>query len=212
MGPAVEPPFSKVTDTERPVASAARPKPSSATARPVVQVATAAAGRFHLLTRVVALLDSDRLVPHGPAPGDRKRQRLDAVGKILVHVLALREAENYVPNRVLSRVPRQQSKVVSARLDCLKQLTPHQRGHFDMKHGFGDALDGDGVTGDQRHLYQGADPRVLRALREGFGRDLLGRLETISREGALDERDFAAIGPGVVAELRGLLKLLDSVI
>jgi hypothetical protein len=178
----------------------------------LVQVATTAAGRFRELTRVVALLDSDRLVPRGPAPGDDKQRRLHSAGKILVHVLRLREAENYVPNAVLGRVPRRHARAVAARLHCLKQLSPTQRGHFDMKYGLGAAFDGATVAGPQHALYQAVNPRILRGLQDGFGKDLLSRLERVSLEGGVSEQDFASLGPGVVAELRSLLTMLDSVI
>jgi hypothetical protein len=170
----------------------------------VAKVAMAEVSRFSLCIRVAALLDSDRFVPGDRTRSHDKADQLSAAG-VLVQVLELREAENYVPNRVLAGCgkPREADKKLSA----LKRLTPDQRGHFDMKKGF--AVGGT-VRAEQTGLYQGLDTRDLVALRGGFGTDLLRRLDEMSTH--LTEHDFDSIGPRVVQELRALLGKIASVI
>lgn len=170
----------------------------------VERVAKQEAERFKRLKRVAALFDSDRLVPGASTGSHEKADRLRAKG-VIVHVLEFREAENYVPNRILAGVHYQRK--THQKLQHLKQLSPPQRAHFDMKHGFRKTR---GISAEQQSLYQGLPPATVRGLDEGFGEHLLRWLEASS--GSLTERDFASLGDDVVAELRALLGKLTSVI
>jgi hypothetical protein len=172
----------------------------------LVVVATDAITRFRRVPRVGALLDSDRLVPGQRTLAYDKRDQLRQAG-VAVHVLELREAENYVPNRVLAAA--RSRAATSRRLDHLKQLNPQQRGHLDMKKGFGPAHQPPVVPIAQRGLYGGVDAAVLRALRGGFGSGLLQRMNECHD---LREQDFAHLGDDVTDELRRMLATLSSVI
>ncbi|WP_422771853.1 hypothetical protein ACN28C_01655 [Plantactinospora sp. WMMC1484] len=166
----------------------------------LVKAALAAGNRFRRVIRVVAVLDSDRLIPRQRTGSHDKATTLQELD-IGVHVLVRREAENYVPDRVLAGIG--QLAEASARLDRLKHLTPEQRGHYDMKHGFSRLHRSAEVTGAHQQLFPDLDHRTRSALHDGFGSDLLSRMYTY-RE-ALTEHDFARLGDGVVAELRELL-------
>lgn len=171
------------------------------------EVAQRTAARFHKCIRVVALLDSDRMVPGQGTQSHAKANSLSQLG-IVVHVLELREAENYVPNRVLACIgrPRQASK----KLDLLKRLTSDQRGHFDMKKGFGPVTDKAVVPAQQIDLYSDVAQEVIDGLRGGFGNSILKRMYELSDR--LTEEDFAGIGSGIVDELRDLLAKLSNAI
>jgi hypothetical protein len=171
----------------------------------LVGVAEEAAYGFRRLTRVAVVLDSDRMTPSRRTRAHDKADRLAKSG-IVVHVLELREAENYVPNRVLAAT----GKGAIRRLQLLRHLTPAQRGHFDMKEGFGPANGPPVVRPEQLALYADVDQRVLNGLRGGLGRDLLQQMETMSE--SLHERDFASLGTDVPDELRRMLDSLTSVI
>lgn len=168
------------------------------------RVAKRNAARFKKVKRVAALLDSDRMLPDQSTSSHAKADRLRAEG-VVVHVLEFREAENYVPNRVLAGV--RYHRGTHQRLEHLKRLTQVQRAHFDMKHGFGHT---NGIPPAQRSLFESVAPGTVRGLREGFGSSLLQRLEEASDY--LTERDFASLGDDVVAELRAMLDKLASVI
>lgn len=170
----------------------------------VVKVSKVNANRFRLVKRVAALLDSDRLLPGQQTKAHKQAAHL-ASGGVIVHVLEFREAENYVPNRVLAGT--RNHGWASVKLTHLKRLTEQQRAYFDMKKGF--AASGE-ILPDQRLLYASLGVRVTQELRGGFGSDLLRRLEEDSA--TLTERDFDGLGTGVVPELRGLLDKLASVI
>ena len=171
----------------------------------LVKVAEAVAARYRRRVRTAALLDSDRLLPGQQTISHRKAERLAQIG-VVVHVLELREAENYVPHRVLRRPGRFGDGAQKA--DLLLRLTPEQRGHFDMKNGFGPASRP--VPVEQAILFGRLDPTTLTGLRGGFGKDLLRRMADGCAD--LTERDFAALGAEVAAELRTLLATVTSVI
>ncbi|MFC6020413.1 hypothetical protein ACFP2T_30115 [Plantactinospora solaniradicis] len=166
----------------------------------LVKVAEKAARRFRRVVRVVAVLDSDRLIPRQRTGSHDKADRLVGL-RVAVHVLARREAENYVPYRVLAGVGRPAD--ASARLRWFKQLTPEQRGHYDMKHGFSKVHKSTTATNAFQELFPDLDQRTRSGLHDGFGTDLLERMHT-HRDG-LTEHDFAQLGADVVAELRALL-------
>lgn len=171
------------------------------------QVAQNAISRFRCRIRVVALLDSDRLVPGEHTQAHIKAARLEEAG-IAVHVLELREAENYVPNRILGRIhPRREAM---RRLNYLKLLNAEQRGHFDMKQGFGPMTGPPIVPPSQRSLYSSISQQSLRGLRGGFGNELLRKMEEASVH--MTEDDFASVGDQVVSELRSMLDKISGVI
>jgi hypothetical protein len=171
----------------------------------LVKVAEVVAGRYRRLVRVVALLDSDRMIPRQRTPNHDKAERLHKAG-VVVHVLALREAENYVPHRVLKEVGRVSD--ASRKLALLRQLTPEQRGHLDMKVGFGRADQPPTIHAEQAELFGPLEQQVLLGLRGGFGKDLLKRME--QNKATLTEQDFVSLGPEVAADLRALLVALAS--
>ncbi|WP_431904548.1 hypothetical protein [Micromonospora carbonacea] len=169
----------------------------------VPKVAREHAVRYRRLIRVVALLDSDSLIPGQRTANHDQADKL-AAEKITVHVLALREAENYVPHRVLAGIGR--AKDASRRLTALKRLTPQQRGHLDIKNGLGSRKPS--AVEKQRELFQDLDLAVQLGLRDGFGDNVLERLA--EQRGRVTEQDFAALGDEVVAELRTLLDKIAS--
>ncbi|MFI6540840.1 hypothetical protein ACIBHY_50860 [Nonomuraea sp. NPDC050547] len=160
---------------------------------------------FRRVKRAAALLDSDRWAPGTPEKNAHRVQELRALG-IKIHVLALREAENYVPNKTLRAVrPHRESSV---RLGHLRRLTPDQRGYFDMKHGFKKTQ---GVPEQQQQLFADAASDVLDGLSEGFGQDLLKVFESTADR--LTEADLARdVGEAVPGELRGLVAMLREIL
>jgi hypothetical protein len=172
-----------------------------------VKVAEAAAGRYRRVPLVSALLDSDRMVPGQRTAAHDKADRLRMLG-IAVHVLEFREAENYVPNRVLRGVGR--AREASRRLELLRQLTLRQRAYLDMKVGFGPVNQPPRVHPAQQDLFRDVHQQVLIGLRGGFGNDLLRQMADTSE--SLTEQDFASLGDGVAAELRSMLLTVSSVI
>lgn len=174
----------------------------------VYKVAVDEAQRFRELCRVVVLLDSDRMVPEQSTSSHDKADALKR-SKIRVHVLELREAENYVPNKVLAATVRDKE---SARvLALVKKLTPEQRGHFDFKKGFGGKGRTPTIPQQQRRLYGSLEESAVRTLSDGFGTGLLATMHDRYRAG-LTEEDFSGVGPSVAAELRALVALVWSVV
>lgn len=159
---------------------------------------------FRRVKRAAALLDSDRLAPGTPEKNAHRIAELRALG-VRIHVLTLREADNYVPNRVLHA--ERPFRLSSARLDHLKKLDHDQRGHFDMKHGFKKT---NGVPEQQRELFAFVDSKTINGLQDGFGQGLLTAFESMSDR--LTDADLARdIGEDVPGELRGLLAMLREI-
>ncbi|MBB2913623.1 hypothetical protein FHS43_004932 [Streptosporangium becharense] len=172
--------------------------------------APSARERFRRTSRVALFLDSDRLTPGETTKCHRLAERLEPLG-IAVHILNLREAENYIPSEVLRGAlrPREASRL----LDQLTQLTPEQRGHFDMKHGFPKAReDGLRVPPGHQNLYDGVPDRVIDKLRTGFGTKLTELLEREAASGKLTAEHFEDLGKGVVEELHAILTMLRKII
>ncbi|GLZ09541.1 hypothetical protein Acsp03_70070 [Actinomadura sp. NBRC 104412] len=160
---------------------------------------------FRRCSRAATLLDSDRLAPGTPEKNADRIAELRALG-VRVHVLTLREAENYVPNKVLHAVKPIRNS--SARLTHLKQLDHDQRGHFDMKHGFRKTS---GVPEQQRRLFAGTPAKVITGLNDGFGQHILEVFESMADR--LSEADLARdVGEDVPDELRGLLAMLREIL
>lgn len=174
------------------------------------KVARAAAERFRRWRRVVALYDSDRWLPGTRFEHEEHAEELRRE-KVTVHVLLLREAENYVPHKVIAASGRRY-RVVSRKLGHLRKLSVEQRGHFDMKHGFREGLRRGAphlaFRPEQADLFHGIPPEVRLGLDDGFGQDLLKHLFT--HRAALCERDFDHLGPAAVADLRAMLDAITS--
>jgi hypothetical protein len=168
---------------------------------------------FRLVPRVALLLDSDRLAPGSSTACHRIADKARQAG-VEAHVLEFREAENYVPNRVLAPNGRRRDTAeTSRRLTALKELSPVQRAHFDMKSGFG-TRGGTQVTPDPAHagLYDDLSPRTLVKLSSGFGSGLTKRMEEMASQGRLTGSDLSALGEGVVEELRRILHMLRTIV
>lgn len=170
------------------------------------QVAVSEVEKFKVLKRVVALLDSDRLNPGARTSSHLKQEAMRQVG-VIVHVLEMREAENYVPNRVLAFTDNRTA--TSAKLTYLKKFTPDQRAYFDIKKGFA-SRGGAAVHADQADLYKGIRPAAIAALSDGFGTKVLQVLH--QNRTSLTVQDFAKIDSSVVIELERLLQAIESVI
>ncbi|WP_157036210.1 hypothetical protein [Streptomonospora alba] len=162
--------------------------------------------RFRRTKRVAVLLDSDRLQPGQSTKSHRTADELRQLGA-WVHVLELREAENYVPNKVLAAVT--PHKQVGRRIDALKLLSAQQRGYFDMKKGFAGKPQPSTNHGD---LYSDLEDTTVDVLGSGFGDNLTKLLEREAAPGKITASDFESIGKGVVEELRGLLAMLRRII
>ncbi|MEU6021349.1 hypothetical protein [Micromonospora sp. NPDC047134] len=171
----------------------------------VVRVVREHVSRYRQLIRVVALLDSDSLIPQ-QRTGNHDRADELAGMDVKVHVLTRREAENYVPHRVLATIGKH--KETSRKLSLLRRLTPQQRSHIDMKHGFTKAERSKAVRDQLQQLFHDLELEVRLGLHDGFGDDLLERLALWQEQ--LTERDFATLGEDVVDELRKLLDLVAS--
>ncbi|NKE57242.1 hypothetical protein FXN61_10505 [Lentzea sp. PSKA42] len=164
-------------------------------------------GKFKIKPRVVALLDSDRLNPGEKTLSHSKANEMRAAG-ILVHVLELREAENYAPNRILALTGK--PGITSTKLKNLKKLNSDQRGYFDMKKGFAVKNSDPAIKPTQLALYAGISPVVVAALGEGFGVNIL---ECLHRYRAgLKVEEFDRIGAGVAQEIETLLSVIESVV
>ncbi|MER5643871.1 hypothetical protein [Streptosporangium sp. NPDC002524] len=166
--------------------------------------------RFRRTSRVALFLDSDRLVPGETTKCHKLAEQLEPLG-VAVHVLELREAENYVPNEVLRGALR--PREASLLLDHLKKLTPEQRGYFDMKHGFPRPREGAPRTPPgHQDLYDEVPDQVIDKLRAGFGTKLSELLESEAASGKLVARHFEDLGKGVVEELCSILTMLRKII
>ena len=163
-------------------------------------VAADVARRFRRLIRIVAFLDSDRLTLNGP--GNNHQAEKLAEHCAYVHLLAWREAENYVPDAVLSRCVA--ASVAGETMRSLQKLMPHQRAVYDMKYGFLKIKD------EQRDVFADLEETVQAALRHGFGRHVLATLFDLRAE--LTAADFEAVDSGAADELRALLDAIDRIV
>lgn len=174
------------------------------------QVALAQADRFRRWCRVVVVYDSDRWQADTPFAHEEHVEQLHKID-ITVHVLLLREAENYVPHKVIAGSAHRH-RTLSKKLAYLRWLSVEQRGHFDMKHGFKKGLDRKAprvaIRPEQAGLFHGLPREVRLGLHDGFGEDLLKELHK-HRE-ALCERDFDHLGTEAVADLRAMLDKITS--
>jgi hypothetical protein len=177
----------------------------------VLTVAAEQHKRFKQVARVGLMLDSDRMFPGDAAKYDGRAAELQQIG-VHVHVLELREVENYMPNRVLAAAASKRPKTME-KITHLRCLTHEQRGHFDMKRGF-KAKHGDHaeVHVKQTELFAGIPDTVIVGLREGFGEGLTALMEREAKVGKIAETDFDSLGPTVRGELRALMTLLLQIV
>ncbi|MEU2876071.1 hypothetical protein [Streptomyces sp. NPDC007070] len=173
----------------------------------LLRITSIAVGKYRVQPRVIALLDSDRMIPNQTTDSHRKAEQIQKLG-INTHVLQMREAENYAPNRVLITIGRR--KEAHRKLTHLKKLSKEQRDHYDMKLGFGPEDKQPRIPQDQVDLYKDLDISIILGLRGGFGKNILSKLEEMSP--TLTSRDFDALGEDVSSELRSLLNKISSVI
>lgn len=156
------------------------------------------------LGRVVCFVDSDRLSGTEEAQSARVVEAARIRG-VVVHVLKLREAENYLPNRVLGTIePRRHS---SRKLDALKRLSLSQRGYFDMKAGF-QAAKRHPDRKKRQDLLFGERLNDCPALENGFGDGLLVRFHLMSDHVSVS--DFDSLG--VTDELNELCDTIEGVL
>ncbi|MEU4541436.1 hypothetical protein AB0G15_42060 [Streptosporangium sp. NPDC023825] len=178
----------------------------------VPKVVAAERARFRRVARVAFLLDSDRMVPGSTSKHEKTADGLRDLG-VPGHVLVFREAENYVPNKILAAVSGLTRAELAKRIAHLKDLTPDQRAYFDFKTGFWNkkkcCLE---ISPEQQELYESLSERMVQGLGAGFGEKLSRLLEREAKAGNLQESDFAALGSGVCEELRGLLALLREIV
>jgi hypothetical protein len=171
------------------------------------RITSAAVEKYRVRPRVVALLDSDRMVPGQRTDSHRKAEEIQNLG-VDTHVLEMREAENYTPNRVLITIGKRIETY--PRLSHLKRLSKEQRAHYDMKFGFGSTDKQPKIPQEQADLYKNLGISVILGLRGGFGKHILSKLEEMSPN--LTPRDFESLGDEVASELRSLLNKISSVI
>jgi hypothetical protein len=164
-------------------------------------------GLFKTQIRVAAMMDSDRLLPGERTDAHDKADMLRKSGAV-VHVLELREIENYIPNRALAAV--RPHRTSSNRLKFLKELSSDQRGVYDMKIGFGPASSSPKIPPKQIPIFANLSQQTLRGLRSGFGKNVAGCMTQMV--GSLTERDFGGISASVVAEIRTLLQNIAGIL
>lgn len=164
--------------------------------------------RFLRHVRVVFILDSDRLVPGARSKHDRNVAAMLDMG-VSGHLLKFREAENYIPLKVLAASggsPTERSK----KLHQVKSLNPGQRAHYDVKKGFWSGKTNSYVVPpEQEDLFGSVDPKVIRGIGKGFGDGMCGVFEREAIAGRLNEADLDL---EAVEDMRAMLRLLDEII
>ncbi|WP_328608059.1 hypothetical protein OG943_02705 [Amycolatopsis sp. NBC_00345] len=171
-------------------------------------VARADRENFSNIVRVFALLDSDKLTPEQQTKSHKKAQRLAELG-IKVHVLEMREAENYVPNQILALCGASRTKS-SRKITHLKKLTKEQRAYFDMKHGFGPEDQPARIHEKQIDLYLGLSEQTKNALCGGFGNSILKTFNEHSR--TISSKVYDGMTINSVKEVKELLSAIQSIL
>jgi hypothetical protein len=164
-------------------------------------VAAAEAARFRRVVRVVAFMDSDRETPDHESDTLKSADKTRAI-PIEVHVLTFREAENYVPDKVLRQVGKSTESAV--KVAALARLPRQHRRHVDIKNGFKKGFQ----PPHQRTAFGAVPNDVLNDLKPGFGGTVLRTLFEMRLD--LCEDDFVAMDPEAADDLRKLLALIDS--
>lgn len=163
------------------------------------------ADRFAHFPRVLVVRDSDSYLPD-PNPLTDFVQSL-AERRITCHVFIRREAENYLPYRVImasaSKKGTPKPSDVSTFLQCFKSWSDEKRSHYDFKKGFGQPP---AVHHNQASLYDEADAVAGLA----FGDTLLACFA--KNYGTLNVKDYESLGEAVVPELRNLMKKVEDII
>ena len=114
--------------------------------------------------RLVAVIDSDRKGPGDPESryARRLRNTCEAHG-LSCWVLAKREAENYLPRRLLSERPNVGDSHYR-RVEAWDRLSGDQKDFFDTKRGLPDA-----PSATEQELFDGLSDTDRNVLAEGFG-------------------------------------------
>jgi hypothetical protein len=155
--------------------------------------------------RVAVLMDSDCMVPGQRTVAHDKAATLEAQG-IPAKVLALREIENYIPNRALAVLSPKAD--YSRRIAALKTFDEAQRGHFDFKRGF--SATSPAIPAVQADLYKSVPRSAIRILTGGFGKDVIKCLS--QARAALTPADLQATGADIERELRDLAAAIRALI
>jgi hypothetical protein len=165
---------------------------------------------FRRQVRVAVLFDSDRLVPGESTQAHENAADLIDRGAV-VHVLELREIENYIPNRVLAAI--KPLRISSFRLRFLKRLNSAQRGVYDMKRGFGPATPPrrpPDIPAQQIALFNDLPADVLSGLRSGFGENIVKQMMEMVI--SLTEADFLTLGDSIVPEITTVIRKIASIL
>lgn len=159
---------------------------------------------FHLLTRVAAVVDSDRKIPHQRTGAYAQREKTAAQVReqgCEVHVWQYRTVENYVPTAAWRHhFPRQRDKITA-----LAEMPPRQRGYLHIRSG----LEKDKQCASGESVADELPDQVRHQWWKGLGTvdgDLL------PAELELSEEDFAELGEEAVAELRHVLAMVEQIL
>jgi hypothetical protein len=168
-------------------------------ADPVPVVAEQEAANFRRVIRVVALFDSDSYTADQVSRHrDKARRLLDQ--QIDAHILLRREAENYVPDRVLREIGHHGR--AADKVALLNRMLPHQRGYIDIKNG----LSGP-VKPEQATMVASLDQDIREGF-GGFGGGVLKQMYELRHR--LTEAAFVAMDAEAADDLRKLLALINS--
>lgn len=161
-------------------------------------------GRFHIVARVVALLDSDSKIPRQRTRNHRYADNIRSTG-VDVHIWAYAEVENYVPIRVWEHhFPDRATKI-----RMLLHMRPDQRGHVDIKHGLKKSDSDAGVAAHFADL----PAEVRETWHTGLASSRRGIPSPLIPDGlALAEEDFAELGPEAVTELKDVLAMIEQIL
>ncbi|WP_049567240.1 hypothetical protein [Nocardiopsis sp. SBT366] len=177
----------------------------------IPQLVEARAGRFRRTVRVAVFMDSDRYRAEERTKSHKLADEASEHGA-RVHVLRLREIENYVPVRVLESLGSGHQHTVQ--VEAFQRLDPEQRGFFDMKKGFGLGVGNTAKGPHAKHqgLYDELPSEVRDVLRKGFGPELVSKLGALADADALTVHDFGGEEGETTKELRALLGMLRRII
>lgn len=151
--------------------------------------------------RIMAVLDSDRLIP-GKLPDKVRKLQQELMGLgVAVWVLFKREIENYLPYSLLE--PRRHEVYVS-----FMQLTREQQDHYDMKKGFKKREQSVEAPAEQAQLFKQVSDWHRSRLVGGFGDDIGDRFGDAS----LDRAELDAVCSTNPGELEQLLDALEAIL
>ena len=117
--------------------------------------------------RMWLLFDSDAMRPRRPSEASSELAHACERRGLPYHQLARRAIENYIPLPALRKWHRRPEQ--KRRVRALGKLTPEQRHHYNMKHGFAGDVTRASEAGD---LYDDLNADVRSALEHGIGKDI----------------------------------------